>query len=81
MEPSFITDPTLLGDAFKQGMRRLAATVTIITLRGEDAHKAVAELVEAIGAIERFLGGQEPSDYEQSSRKRMVEEALRAREE
>jgi flavin reductase (DIM6/NTAB) family NADH-FMN oxidoreductase RutF len=37
MEPSFITDPTLLGDAFKQGMRRLAATVTIITLRGEDA--------------------------------------------
>src|SRR5512139_15894 len=37
MKSSFIADPALLVDAFKEGMRRLAATVTIITLRDEDA--------------------------------------------
>lgn len=34
MDTSFISTPDLLGEAFKQGMRRLASTVTIITLRG-----------------------------------------------
>lgn len=35
MDTSFISAPGLLGEAFKQGMRRLASTVTIITLRDE----------------------------------------------
>lgn len=37
METSFISETDLLENAFKQAMRRLATTVTIITLRGEDA--------------------------------------------
>lgn len=35
-EPTFVTDQTLLVDAFRQSMRRLAATVTIITLCGKE---------------------------------------------
>lgn len=37
METPFIIDEPLLDEAFKQAMRRLATTVTIITTRGADS--------------------------------------------
>lgn len=36
MEPRFIADQSLMADTFRQSMRRLAATVTIITLVQDD---------------------------------------------
>ena len=37
MDALFISEPDFLGEAFKQGMRRLASTVAIITLLDEKA--------------------------------------------
>lgn len=37
MDCSFISEPGQIDEAFRQGMRRLATTVSIITLQGEDA--------------------------------------------